>query len=118
MSKTRLNFICKQTKYHNKKCIYKDMQFDSLKERNHYIVLEHLEKTNQIKDLKRQVKFELQPSFKLNGKTIRAINYIADFTYLKDGILVVVDTKGFRTKEYLLKKKMFQYKYGMDIVEV
>lgn len=107
-----------KVKYHNKKCEYKGLKFDSLKERNHYIVLEHLEKTGQIKDLKRQVKFELQPSFKLNGKTIRAINYIADFTYLKDGILVVVDTKGFRTKDYLLKKKMFQYKYGMDIVEV
>lgn len=107
-----------KVKYHNKKCEYKGLKFDSLKERNHYIVLEHLEKTNQIKDLKRQVRFELQPSFKLNGKTIRAINYIADFTYLKDGILVVVDTKGFRTKDYLLKKKMFQYKYGMDIVEV
>ena len=107
-----------KVKYHNKKCEYKGLKFDSLKERNHYIVLEHLEKTNQIKDLKRQIKFELQPSFKLNNKTIRAINYIADFTYLKDGVLVVVDTKGFRTKEYLLKKKMFQYKYGMDIVEV
>ena len=108
----------KKVKYKNKKCLYKDMQFDSLKERNHYIVLEQLERTGQIKDLKWQVKFELQPSFKLNGKTIRAINYIADFTYLKDNKLVVVDTKGFRTKDYLLKKKMFQYKYGMDIVEV
>lgn len=107
-----------KVKYHNKKCEYKGLKFDSLKERNHYIVLEHLEKTGQIKELKLQVKFELQPSFKLNGKTIRAINYIADFTYLKDGVLVVVDTKGFRTKDYLLKKKMFQYKYGMDIVEV
>ena len=37
---------------------------------------------------------------------------------IKDGKVVVVDTKGFRTKEYLLKKKLFQYKYGMDIVEV
>lgn len=107
-----------KVKYHNKKCEYKGLKFDSLKERNHYIVLEQLEKTNQIKDLKRQVKYELQPSFKLNGKTIRAINYIADFTYLKDGVLVIVDTKGFRTKDYLLKKKLFQYKYGMDIVEV
>lgn len=105
-------------KYHNKKCIYKNIKFDSLKERNYYIILEQLEKTGQIKDLKLQVKYELQPSFKLNGKTIRAINYIADFTYLKDNKLVVVDTKGFRTKEYLLKKKMFQYKYGMDIVEL
>ncbi len=107
-----------KVKYHNKKCEYKGLKFDSLKERNHYIILEHLEKTGQIKELRRQVKFLLQPSFKLNGKTIRAINYIADFTYLKDGVLVVVDTKGFRTKDYLLKKKMFQYKYGMDIVEV
>ena len=110
-----------KVKYHNKKCEYKGLKFDSLKERNHYIILEHLEKTNQIKDLKRQVKFELQPSFKLNGKTIRAINYIADFTYLKDGVLVVVDVKSEITRKdkvYILKKKMFQYKYGMDIVEV
>ena len=110
-----------KVKYHNKKCEYKGLKFDSLKERNHYIVLEHLEKTGQIKDLKRQVKFELQPSFKLNGKTIRAINYIADFTYLKDGILVIVDVKSEITRKdkvYILKKKMFQYKYGMDIVEV
>ena len=111
-------YIKKQVKYHNKKCTYKNMTFDSLKERNHYIVLELLQNTGQIKDLKRQVKYELQPSFKLNNKTIRAITYIADFTYIQDGILVVVDTKGFRTKDYLLKKKMFQYKYGMDIVEV
>ena len=107
-----------KVKYHNKKCEYKGLKFDSLKERNHYIILEQLEKTGQIKDLKCQVKYELQPSFKLNDKTIRAINYIADFTYIKDGKVVVVDTKGFRTKEYLLKKKLFQYKYGMDIVEV
>jgi hypothetical protein len=107
-----------KVKYHNKKCEYKGLKFDSLKERNHYIVLEHLQNTGQIKNLKRQVKYELQPSFKLNNKTIRAITYIADFTYIQEGILVVVDTKGFRTKDYLLKKKMFQYKYGMDIVEV
>lgn len=114
-------YIKKQVKYHNKKCEYKGLKFDSLKERNHYIVLEHLEKTGQIKDLRRQVKFLLQPSFKLNGKTIRAINYIADFTYLKDGILVVVDVKSEITRKdkvYILKKKMFQYKYGMDIAEV
>lgn len=108
-------------KYHNKKCIYKNIKFDSLKERNHYIILEQLEKTGQIKELKLQVKYELQPSFKLNGKTIRAINYIADFTYLKDNKLVVVDVKSEITKKdkvYNLKKKLFQYKYGMDIVEV
>ena len=109
-------------KYHNTKCVYKDMKFDSLKERNHYIVLEQLEKTGQIKDLKCQVPFELQPKFTLNGKSIRPITYIADFTYINDkGELVIVDVKSEITRKdkvYRLKKKMFQYQYGMDIVEV
>lgn len=108
----------KMNKYYNKKCIYKGITFDSLKERNHYIILEHLEKTGQIKDLKRQVKFELQPKFTINGKTIRSITYIADFTYIKDDKLVVVDTKGFRTDVYKLKKKMFEYQYNIEIKEV
>ena len=64
-----------------------------------------------IKNLKLQVKFELQPSYKYQDKTIRAINYYADFTYIQDGKLIVEDTKGFKTKEYLLKKKMLLYKY-------
>ena len=105
-------------KYRNKKITIDGIEFDSKKEGYRYKELRLLERAGLIKDLKLQVKFELQPSFKLNGKTIRAINYIADFTYIKDGKVVVVDTKGFRTKEYLLKKKLFQYKYGMDIVEV
>ena len=56
--------------------------------------------------------FELQPSFKYKGKTIRAIKYIADFviTY-PDGKTEVVDTKGYRTKDYLLKRKMLLHKY-------
>lgn len=104
-------------KYHNKKCIYKDMIFDSKKERDYYIVLEMMLKNNQITDLKTQVKFELQPSFKFNGKTIRSINYIADFTYVKDEKLIIVDTKGYRTEVYKLKKKMMQYK-GLEIKEI
>ena len=104
-------------KYHNKKCIYKDMTFDSKKERDYYIVLEMMLKNNQITDLKTQVKFELQPSFKFNGKTIRSINYIADFTYVKNGKLIIVDTKGYRTEVYKLKKKMMQYK-GYNIEEI
>ncbi len=104
-------------KYHNKKCIYKDMMFDSKKERDYYVLLEMMLKNNQITDLKTQVKFELQPSFKFKGKTIRSINYIADFTYVKNGKLVIVDTKGYRTEVYKLKKKMMQYK-GLEIKEI
>lgn len=43
---------------------------------------------------------------------------ISEIKYLmfKDGVLVVEDTKGFRTNLYKLKKKMFLFKYGKGIV--
>ena len=36
---------------------------------------------------------------------------------MKDGQLVIVDTKGYRTEVYKLKKKLMQYK-GYDIEEI
>lgn len=105
------------SKYRNKRTEYDGIKFDSIKEKNYYIKLKLLEKSGKIKDLKLQVKFELQPSFKFKGKTIRAINYVADFTYYEENRLVIVDTKGYRTKEYLLKKKMMNYR-GYDIEEI
>lgn len=107
----------KQNKYKNKKVIYNGIKFDSQKERNYYIKLKLLEEKGIISNLKLQVKFELQPSFKFNGKTIRSINYIADFTYIQDNKLHIVDTKGVRTEVYKIKKKMMQYK-GYEIEEV
>ena len=101
----------KTNKYHNTKAEYNGIKFDSIKEKNRYVGLKQLEDLKIIKDLKLQVKFELQPSYQYNGKTIRAINYYADFTYIQDDKLIVEDTKGFKTKEYLLKKKMLLYKY-------
>lgn len=108
----------KQNKYHNKKVEYDGIKFDSTKEKNRYIGLKQLEKLGVIQSLQRQVKYELQPSFKLNGKTIRSITYIADFVYIQDGVEVIEDTKGFRTKDYLLKKKLFEYKYQKEIKEI
>lgn len=108
----------KQNKYHNKKVEYDGIKFDSVKEKNRYIGLKQMEKLGVIQNLQRQVKYELQPSFKLNGKTIRAITYIADFVYIQDDVEVIEDVKGMRTKEYLLKKKMFEYKYQKEIKEI
>lgn len=68
-----------------------------------------------IKDIKLQTRFELQPSFKKNNKTIRAITYKSDFDYLtKDGRHIVEDVKSKATekdKVYRMKRKMLQYKY-------
>lgn len=107
-------------KYHNKKVSYDGYTFDSIKEKNYYIKLKLLEKTGKIKELELQKEFELQPSFKLNNKTSRKITYRADFTYktTEDDKLHVIDVKGFRTDVYRLKKKLFEYRYGIEIEEI
>lgn len=88
----------------------------------YYQQLKLMEKQGLIKDIKLQVKFELQPKYKKNGKTIRAINYIADFVYtdVKTGQMIVEDVKSEATKTqvYKLKKKLFEYKYDLEIKEI
>lgn len=89
-----------------------DRVYDSAKEAKRAAALEQQEKYGMISGLRKQVPFELQPGYVNNqGKKIRPIVYVADFVYRKDGKLVVEDTKGFRTPEYKLKKKLFEYKY-------
>lgn len=110
----------KQNKYKNKSVEYHGIKFDSKKEMAYYMKLELLEQKGIIKDLELQKSFELQPSFKLNGKTYKKITYRADFSYVsvQDNKIHIVDTKGFRTEVYKLKKKMFAYKYGIEIEEI
>lgn len=57
------------------------------------------------------------------GKPVRVLmerscSYVADFVYECDGETVVEDTKGFRTKEYIIKRKLMLYKYGIQIREI
>ena len=110
----------KQSKYKNKKCIYNGIKFDSKKEMAYYIKLKMLEEKGKIKKLELQKTYELQPYFKVNGKTYRKITYKADFSYIttEDDKSHIVDTKGFRTEVYKLKRKMFAYKYGIEIEEI
>jgi len=108
----------KHLKYKNKKCEYATKTFDSIKEKNRYVVLKMMEKNGLINNLRTQVKFELQPKFKINNKNIREITYIADFCYTKNNEQIIEDVKGFRTELYKLKKKMFEYKYQVEISEV
>lgn len=103
----------RESKYHNKIAYYDGIAFDSIKERDYYAdVLLPLKWAGEIKSIDMQVPFVLQPPFKHSGKTIKGIKYVADFviTY-PDGRKKVIDTKGYRTKEYLLKRKMLLYKY-------
>ena len=122
----------KSNKYGNRKIAFDGQTFDSKKEMRHYTELLLLEKAGKIKDLQRQVKFQLIPAQrepdivgpkggKKPGKLIeREVSYVADFVYtdLQTGQAVVVDTKGFRTKEYTIKRKMMLYFHGIRIKEV
>ncbi len=98
-------------KYHAKKCKVDGIMFDSYKEMRRYQELKLLQRAGKIKGLELQPEFILQESFEYRGKKIRAIKYIADFRYWQDGKEIVEDTKGFKTKEYLIKKKLFLKKY-------
>lgn len=103
-------------KYKSKKTNYKGIIFDSIKEAKRYEELKYMEKAGLIKNIIIQPKFILQEKFKKNGKTIRAISYIADFSYLdlKTHKLIVEDVKSVYTRKnpvYRIKKKLFEYKF-------
>ena len=100
-----------QNKYKNKKTIIDGIEFDSKAEAKRFCELRLLEKARKIKDLTLQPCFILQSSFKKNGKTYRKIEYIADFQYEENGKVIVEDVKGMKTKEFQIKRKLFEYKY-------
>lgn len=91
---------------------YDGICFDSKLEMKYYIYLLSLLESGEIKSIKRQVPYIMQPSYKRDGKTIRAITYKADFVVTKaDDTVVVVDVKGLATPEAKLKRKMFWFCY-------
>lgn len=109
------------SKYGARKTVFQGIAFDSQKEAQRYAELSLLQRGKAISDLRRQVKFELLPAQKIGGKLAeRAVNYVADFTYVdkKTGEFVVEDTKGVKTKDYILKRKMMLYFHGIQIREV
>ena len=112
------------SKYHNQKIEYYDptrkelIKFDSIKERDYYLVLKDRERRGEISQLSRQYPIEIQPSFETpSGEKIRAIVYYADFVYYEGGKLHIIDVKGYKTEVYKLKKKLLAYQ-GFYIEEV
>lgn len=119
------------SKYRSEKVEILGMTFDSKREARRWFELTTLEKAGEIKNLRRQVKFELIPAQRepdiigkrggvKPGKVIeREVSYYADFVYEdKDGQTVVEDTKGVRTPEYIIKRKLLLWLYGLKIQEI
>lgn len=103
------------SKYKAVKTKIDDIVFDSVLEAKRYKQLKLLEDAGAIKNLQLQPKFRLMDSYEYDGKTIRAIDYIADFMYEEDGKRVVEDVKGIRTKDYIIKSKLFIKKYILEL---
>lgn len=125
-------------KYGNKKVEYDGIKFDSKKEAIRYAELKLLERSGHITDLKRQERFVLIPSqyervetgefYKTGSKKgipktkevciEKSVVYVADFTYTENGKMAVEDTKGMKTKDYIIKRKLMLKEYGIKIREV
>mgnify|MGYP003297103902 CR=1 FL=1 len=122
------------SKYHSKKVETEDGLFDSHREKRRWYILKQMEKDGEITELRRQIPFELVPHQELDTprkmkvktkgakprtqRSETAVKYFADFTYMKNGKLVVEDSKGMKTPEYVIKRKLMKYVHGIEIVEV
>lgn len=105
-------------KYHNRKVTINGETFDSKKEAARWQELLLLQRAGKISHLNRQVTYTLIPSQYIEGKCVeRAVKYVADFVYKENGNLVVEDTKGLKTPEYVIKRKLMLQVYGIRIKE-
>lgn len=99
-----------RSKYGNQK----HRGYDSRREAKRADELRWMEKAGEISDLQEQVPFELVP--KQAGE--RSVKYMADFVYRdKSGHQVVEDTKGHRTVDYRIKRKLMLWVHGIRILE-
>lgn len=120
----------KKNKYKNKKIEYDGRIFDSSRELKRYKELKLLEANNEIQNLQMQVKYELIPAQRepdvigpkggvKKGKLIeRECSYYADFVYIKNGETIVEDTKGMRTTDYIIKRKLMLFIHNIRINEI
>ena len=124
-----------KSKYHNIKTRALDGTVtDSIKEARRGQELLLLEKAGKITELRRQVKYELIPAqyetyerYGKKGQRLkdgvrlleRKVEYVADFVYTitDTGENVVEDTKGVRTADYIIKRKLMLAVRGIRIKE-
>lgn len=102
----------KPSKYHNKFVELAGKRFASLLEAKRYTQLLYQQKAGLITDLQCQVVYSLDIG------SLHICNYIADFAYMRGGIRVVEDAKGYATPVYRLKKKLLYALHGIEVQEV
>lgn len=107
----------KASKHRNQKTEVDGITFDSKKEAGRYQELKLLERAGEITDLRLQVPFEIVPAVTLYGRRVPARHYMADFTYVEGGKLVVEDSKGQRLPMYTIKRQLMKSVHNIEIRE-
>lgn len=97
--------------YDTDKVQHDGLEMDSKLEKRFYIALEQMKQGKYIDNFEYQVKFDLIPTVKLTGmkKANRKVTYKADFVVYKGDKRFIIDSKGYETDVFKLKKKIFEY---------
>lgn len=113
-----------QNKYHAKKAMCRcGHTHDSRKEAIRCNTLHLMQKSGKISDLRMQVPYTLIPAQRINGKVVeRACKYIADFVYIRDGVEIAEDVKGYKAGQayslFVIKRKLMLYVHGIRVEEI
>ena len=102
----------KKNKYNARKTVMCGHTFDSKREADYYLELLARKQAGEIVRIGFQPQYTLLEGFKDNtGKKQKPITYTADFLVeYDDGRREVIEVKGMKTRDYLLRKKLFLYK--------
>lgn len=107
------------SKYGNRKTELDGLTFDSAAEARRHAELLLLARVGQIRDLRRQVRYELLPPVHFPGihRKTPGLDYVADFVYVdvKTGKEVIEDVKGVETQIFRAKRHMMKALLGLDI---
>lgn len=107
----------KRNKYNNAKVEHDGIKFDSKMERDYYYHLKELEQKGVISEFIIQKDYVIFDGYTKNGIKVRPIIYRADFeVHYPDGRIEVIDIKGQPTKDFNIKKKLFEYRYPFELI--
>jgi hypothetical protein len=107
-----VGFEQKRSKYGNVIVKFDGYTFDSIGEMKHYKMLKNRLRANEISNLR------VHPVYKLEINGIEVTTYEPDFVYDEQGETKVEDVKGFRTKEFIIKKRLMLALLGIDVREI
>ena len=106
-----------KTKYKNRKTVVKNIKFDSKLESHVYLkILELSKKYPFAYDL--QPEYMLIDRFAIGNKRFRKTVYKGDFNISFNGKIYTIDSKGYETELFRLKRKLFAKRYGRDVIVV